>query len=192
VLGENLEVPSGLSPPWPGEHQRDNAAIAAALFRLSVDLDRSRVDTLFTRALETAQWPGRYEIIAGRPRWILDGAHNREAIAALVKALAEESERPQLALFGAMADKPVAQMLELVRGSVDRVVLAPPPLERAFIPGDFASAADQVADSVAQGLALCRQLARTIAPILITGSFFTVAEARRILLAEKADPQIRL
>ena len=70
------------------------------------------------------RWPGRLQWIDGTPPLLLDGAHNPAALAALspeVTALA--GGRRVVALFGAMADKQLDEMLPRVAQMSDEVVL---------------------------------------------------------------------
>ena len=75
----------GLAPSLRGEHQRQNAALAAAAARLLVQPTPSAIQ----HGLARVCWPGRFELLPGRPDVILDGAHNgasAEALAATLRA----------------------------------------------------------------------------------------------------------
>jgi dihydrofolate synthase/folylpolyglutamate synthase len=193
ACGEHFAVDERLPLAWPGRHQRENAAVARAVCGLLNRLDPRVADAAFVRAAASAVWPGRFEQIPGRPAHLLDGAHNAEAIAALVAALAERRQRIDAILFGACRDKPVAAMLDLLAPLGCPLVLAPPPLARAFATGDHSwRKGARAAPDVAAGLARCRELVPEDGVVLVTGSLFTVAEARRILLRERADSPIGL
>ncbi|MFC5712670.1 bifunctional folylpolyglutamate synthase/dihydrofolate synthase [Thalassorhabdus alkalitolerans] len=71
-----------------GEHQVKNAAAALMaigylkmFYALPVDDDH------ISNGLKKANWPGRFEIIQEKPSIILDGAHNKEGMESLAKAL---------------------------------------------------------------------------------------------------------
>lgn len=70
-----------------GRHQADNGACAVAVARY-LKWDEAAIAS----GLEKAQHPGRYELISKRPRILLDGAHNKEGIEALVHQLSVERE----------------------------------------------------------------------------------------------------
>ncbi len=72
----------------------------------------------------SVRWPGRLQWVDGSPPLLLDGAHNPAALAALsseVTGLA--GGRRVVALFGAMVDKQLDEMLPLVAQMADEVVL---------------------------------------------------------------------
>jgi dihydrofolate synthase/folylpolyglutamate synthase len=193
ACGRDFARDVGVRLPWPGRHMREDAAVARAVCDALGRNDPRFSRAAFERAAATAIWPGRYEEIPGGPRHILDGAHNVEAMAALVDALAERGRRVDAILFGACGDKPIRAMLDLLRPVCGRLVLAPPPLARAFDPSAYAAGAGALtAPDVASGLARCRELVPADGAVLVTGSLFTVAEARRILLGVSADGPIGL
>lgn len=93
-------APKGL----PGDHQRQNAALALAVLR--------RVDAAARPELvDGVRWPGRLErITRGAGEIILDAGHNPDAIAAVGAALRDEPL--DVVVFGAQADKDLPRMLE--------------------------------------------------------------------------------
>jgi len=189
--GRDFTPDPALAPPWPGAHQRWNAAVALALVEiLGRALDPRMTRSAFASALPGAAWPGRFETISVAGRHILDGAHNTEAMAALMDALEERRERPEAVLFGALAGKPIDEMLGILSGLGARIVMAPPPVDRAADHRELARrwGAD-LAGSVGEALAL---LSDTPGTVLVTGSLFTVGEARRLLLGARADPPVGL
>jgi dihydrofolate synthase/folylpolyglutamate synthase len=187
--GRDFAVGSALKPPWPGEHQRRNASVAREIVRRLTPGFPGLTDEQFARSVPSVVWPGRYEIVSdGARRVILDGAHNLEAVAALGQALDERGDTPDTLIFGALRGKPVDAMLELLAPRARRLLLAPPPIDRAFNPNAHAERfGAEVARDVGAALELCHG-----GTILVTGSLFAVAEARRILLDEDADPPIGL
>lgn len=192
LLGRDFGVDPGLGLPWPGRHQRENAAVARAVFDLLARRDPRLTGDAFARGAASAAWPGRYEILSGPPGFILDGAHNTEAIAALIDALAERGDRPDAVLFGACRDKPVGPMLDLLSSLGRPIALAPPPVDRAFDPASWAARPGASAfGDIPSAIARCRDLAPQ-GTILVTGSLFTVADVRRRLLGERCDAPIGL
>jgi dihydrofolate synthase/folylpolyglutamate synthase len=192
VLGEDFEAPADLPEPIPGEHMRRNLAVAAEILRLLRERDDRICLERALFALQTLRWPGRLEFVFGQPTFLLDGAHNLEGIEALVRVLEQQSLLPSCVLFGALEGKPALQMLSLLRSAASKVVLAPPPLPRAIECALLARRDDIIAVDIEQGLEHARQIAGDHGLVLVTGSLFTVAEARRLLLHEPADPPIRL
>jgi len=72
----------------------------------------------------SVRWPGRLQWIEGAPPLLLDGAHNPAAVAALSTEVAGlAGGRRVVALFGAMADKQLDEMLPPLARMADEVVL---------------------------------------------------------------------
>lgn len=188
----DFSFPESVIPPWPGLHHRSNIAVAAALYRHICNRDaRVRADG-FVEALPTVRWPGRFEIIQANRRYVLDCAHNMEAAQALVNTLADQNEHPAVLLYGALRDKPANEMLALYRPLVNRVVLMPPPIDRAAPPARLALSGDTVTDNAVQALEAAANLSTRGETVLVTGSLFTVAKVRELLLQEKADAPVGL
>lgn len=99
-----------------GAHQADNAATAlTALRRLRQDgfpVPEEAIWTGFARA----QWPGRLWKVPGLQEVWMDGAHNPDGAAALAAHLRNTHTRPHL-LFGAMGDKDLASVAQILRGT---------------------------------------------------------------------------
>jgi dihydrofolate synthase/folylpolyglutamate synthase len=92
-----------------GKHQLENAAVA---MRLAETLSISR-DAIIT-GLETAHHPGRLELISSEPPVLLDGAHNPAGAEALRDYLNEFGQRPLTMVFGAMRDKELERIGEIL------------------------------------------------------------------------------
>ncbi|MCP4199838.1 MAG: bifunctional folylpolyglutamate synthase/dihydrofolate synthase [Proteobacteria bacterium] len=192
VLGRDFAVSGDLKPPFPGIHQKQNAAVALEVFKLLATRFPGLTTGAFMDALPSAKWPGRFEIVDHAPRFILDGAHNLEATLALVQSLDSSGNRPDVLLFGGLRGKPVRDMLRVLSPKIGQKILVSPPIDRALDPHSYAEPDDRIAASVGQGIRMAAELAGKDATVLVTGSLFTVAEVRRILLDEPADPPIGL
>ncbi|WP_031544648.1 bifunctional folylpolyglutamate synthase/dihydrofolate synthase [Salinicoccus luteus] len=105
----------------PGRHQKENASLAiAALIELH-ERGRAVLDwNLMIKAIEEATWPGRIETISEDPLVIIDGAHNNEAVEALVDTIGKQHPDKKITvLFSAIEGKPLAAMLEKLEGMAD-------------------------------------------------------------------------
>ncbi len=170
--------------PLFGEPSARNAA--ASIAAMEALLGRSLDENAVRRALATASSPGRVEVIARHPLIVVDGAHNPDAAGALVDAIRESFAWRRLHLVMAcFVDKdvealgrilgPLADMGYVSRNSGMRS--APP--ERV----EAALRAAGVADvgsfaTVPEALSAARAEAEADDLILVTGSFYTVADAR--------------
>ena len=164
--------------PLAGSHQLANLELAlagaAALARngLAPSLSADAV----RRGIEDVSWPGRLQWCAhdGR-RLLLDGAHNREAIAALAAALDAMDLSGKLhLLFSCLDDKPIESMAALLRPRVVGVTVAPIRSPRAR-PLDELAAAFPGCRSAA-GVSIALQALPADLPTLVTGSLRLVGE----------------
>jgi dihydrofolate synthase/folylpolyglutamate synthase len=123
---------SGMAyPALRGANQLVNASgVLAALEAL-----RQRVPVTaqaVRNGLAMVELPGRFQIIPGQPVLVLDVAHNPHAVAALAENLDAMGFYPTThAVFGAMADKDVAPMLDRLGPLVDRWYFTDLPTPRA-------------------------------------------------------------
>ena len=100
-----------------GAHQIGNASVA---IRLAEALNISQ--TAIIRGLETTHHPGRLELIGS---FLLDGAHNPAGAQALRNYLEESGDRPLTLIFGAMRDKRLDQIAEILFPLPDCLILTP-------------------------------------------------------------------
>jgi len=101
-----------------GRHQIENAAVALHLAE-SLSIPRDAI----VKGIETAQHPGRLELIAGEPLILLDGAHNPAGAEALRDYLYEFGRRPLTLVFGAMSDKKLDRLGEILFPLADQLIL---------------------------------------------------------------------
>ncbi|MCQ4333694.1 dihydropteroate synthase [Natronomonas sp. F2-12] len=168
--------------PLLGAHQGRNAGVAAVLTRQIGDVSTADIE----RGLRNAHWPGRFEIVDRTPLVVLDGAHNPGSCAGTAATL-ESFEYEDLRLvFGAMADKDHAGMIEALPPA-DAVYTCRPDLERAETADALAAAfeADGRADTVEPVGTVAGAVRRAMTAagpedaVVVCGSLFAVAEARR-------------
>jgi len=172
------------------------AASAACAVQALVALGLPPTAEAVGAAFAGTRLPGRLQRVEwGGCRLILDVAHNPAAAALLAQRLAAECgpERPVAAVVGALADKDlpglVAPLLPLVAHwhccDLPGVARAAPAARLAEVLYNGGGGASCHADPVA-GLAAARRAARDGGPILVFGSFHTVAPILA-LLADDAE-----
>ena len=172
-----------------GEYQRHNAGVAlAALETLHTVLPVR--ENAIRAGLESVAWPGRLEVLPGRPTIILDGAHNDGAVEALVNEIPGLlGGRKVRLLFGSMRDKDWSSMLAALCAVSREVVLTRTPTERGADPSSLSSAlppglpATVVDDPVAALSRLAADRRRRDDPILVAGSLYLVGAVRAKALA---------
>lgn len=180
-------VPSSARLGLPGPHQRINAGLALRAASTLAGRDGWVFDPVVAAAgLARASLPGRFERRrVGGHTLVLDGAHNPMKMSALADAIQAEfpHSRPVWVL-AVRGDKDLAGILELL-GRRAQLILA----TEFDAPG--AAPADEVAalatslniphveahPHLAQALDHARSISRSGDPIVVTGSFHTVATA---------------
>ena len=110
------------SLPFPslrGGYQLKNASAAlAALEALRDKLPVSQGQV--KRGLLEVEWPGRMQVLPGRPTVVLDVAHNPHAARALHDALGNMGFfENTCAVFGMLKDKDIDQVIDIVKSRID-------------------------------------------------------------------------
>jgi dihydrofolate synthase/folylpolyglutamate synthase len=165
---------SGLECPLPGEHQVENAVTAAlALETLGVS----------PQGIAEARWPGRLEQISPNPDIVLDGAHNPAGAKALAKYIGRHyPDRKRWIIFGAMRDKAVAEIADILFPLADELIFTVPVAAagRALTPEDLLAVAGRgrTAPNIQTALEMVAREASADDVVFITGSLFLVGEAR--------------
>ena len=169
-----------------GEHAARNAA--AAIVAVEGLLDRPLDDDAVRETFASAASPGRLEILARQPLVILDGAHNPAGAAALAEALEEAFTWERLLLVLAVsADKDLEGIVAPFETLATEAFVTRYAGARAYAPQVLAAACRDAGlpavafDSVEEALAAAAANASEADAILVTGSLYTVADARRIL-----------
>jgi dihydrofolate synthase/folylpolyglutamate synthase len=142
--------------------------------------------------LGNVTWPGRLETVSSSRRVILDGAHNPAGAKALRASLEEDFRyRRLILLIGIMKDKDFGTMLRTLMPLADHVILSRPNTVRAASPASLKEVAGETGKSpeVVEDLqeAIRKGLSMTGKEDLlcITGSLYTVGEARAYLLSKE-------
>jgi dihydrofolate synthase / folylpolyglutamate synthase len=167
--------------PLAGEHQVENAATAAvALTRLGIS------ESQIHRGIAQTKWPGRLECVSEHPEIILDGAHNPAGARALAAYIARfyAGRRVRL-IYGAMRDKAIDEIGEILFPHAQQVIVTAPRQGRALSPESIRQVAVhhdlRTAANLGEALAMVKDATAEDA-IFITGSLFLVAEAREMLV----------
>jgi dihydrofolate synthase/folylpolyglutamate synthase len=173
--------------PLFGEHAARNAAAAVAA--LEVFLDRPLDAKAVRHALGAVTSPGRLEVAGRRPLIVLDGAHNPAAAEALAETLPEAFTWDRLLVVaGVFSNKDLEGIADRLASLADRAYACASGSVRARSPEEVAAAfisrgvATQAFATVSEALAAARAEAADGDLILVTGSLYTVADARRALL----------
>jgi dihydrofolate synthase/folylpolyglutamate synthase len=136
--------------------------------------------------IRETHWPGRFQVIPARPDWpevVIDVAHNPAGAWALRSTLSERYEdRPLIFVFGAMRDKAISEMAEILFPLADRVIATRPDNPRAASPEEIQQAAARTGveiervEDVRAALERARALSAAGTVVVITGSIYLVGE----------------
>ena len=173
-------------PALRGTYQLGNAAAAlAALHSVNDKLPVSQ--GAVKQGLIEVEWPGRFQVLPGRPVTVLDVGHNAHAAIAMERALADMAYFPlTYAVFSMLRDKDIGAVIQAVKGRIDEWHIAPLPGARGVSVDELATALATagVKDraihrhaTVAAAYAAARKMAAEADRIVVFGSFLTVAQA---------------
>ena len=187
TIGALLEF---VQQPYPGalslkgDHQQQNAGLAALCVK-KLDYKFAVDDTTLRQGLESAQLEGRFQAKKIRNKYVIfDVAHNEAAVHVLAQELAKDKQ-PTLAIFSALKDKNITQMIGAISPNIDEWLLVPLDVHRAadmnFLIDQFPlKAAIHASDSM--NLAINQALKQhSYQRIVIFGSFHVVADALKVL-----------
>ena len=191
VMGEQILVET----PLVGRHQLRNVALAIAA---AVELNQQGFNSITPKSVEhglrKTHWPGRFQVITPRPGWpemVIDVAHNPAGAWALRSALSERYDgRRLIFVFGAMRDKAISEMGEILFPLADRVIVTKPQNPRAASPEEIQEAAARTGaeiekvEDVQRAVERAREISDTGTIIVITGSIYLVGEVMSQIRAQ--------
>lgn len=181
-----------------GAHQCVNASVAVAAMEVLAQQGMVPLDwEAWTRGVAQTRWPGRLELVRQTPRLLLDGAHNPHGAQALAKALQELVQGQRLiVVFGVLADKEVAGVIQPWLPLADTVIITEPDNPRRAKAEEVGQVIRRLSEAeagkggprqvlverkVERACDLALSLAQPGDVILVTGSLFTISQARIFL-----------
>jgi dihydrofolate synthase/folylpolyglutamate synthase len=188
VLGKQILVQS----PLVGRHQLRNVALAiAAAEELGKKGLAGITPQSMERGIRETRWPGRFQVLPAsgdRAEMVLDVAHNPAGAWALRSALSERyDDRPLIFVFGALRDKAISEMTEILFPLAQRVIAARPENPRAASPEEIREAGQRTGAEIAtipdvrMAFDMAQRTADSRAVIVVTGSIYLVGEVMQIL-----------
>jgi len=167
-----------------GKHQTENAALAVATAQFLNRQGKFPVrEHAIREGLQSAYWPGRFEVLSQSPLVILDGAHNDEGVTKLVDELKSRFLNHTIHIvFAALKDKKLENMISRLDQIADKI---------SFVSFDFPRAAyaqdllELSTCETKQGIDDWRTFLDQEIPVLnetdllvITGSLYFISEAK--------------
>lgn len=197
TLQNGLELEVGL----PGPHQLANTRTAlVALLASERECPWRFAPTLVASATARVEWPGRFEILCGKPPVVVDGAHCELSTLAMARTYTGIwGDRPTRAVVGVMQDKNAARIIETLRTTLKIVALycCPPPSPRGMPAETLAQLVSRAGVPEVHTYAHADQAVRAawqdLVPqhegLLCFGSFYLVAPYRKALTEVMGRPK---
>lgn len=186
VMGKPIIVETSLI----GRHQLRNVALAIAAAEELRKQGFPVTPDSIERGIRGTHWPGRFQVVPsqkGSPEFVFDVAHNPAGAWALRSTLsAHYDNRPLVFIFGAMRDKAVREMAEILFPLAERVIATRADNPRSATVDEIREAAARVsveiesAESVSDAVARAGELSPEHV-VVITGSIYVVGEAMKQL-----------
>lgn len=173
-----------------GKHQVENAAVAIEAVKLFSHIRGLAVShSQITKGLKQTFWAGRMEKISDSPFIVLDGAHNKPAVTALVQTLKDDFKgQPIQVLFAALKDKEINEMLDLF-ATVPELTLTATSFDYPR-----AASAEEIAGQTSHHVEVINDWRTALATLLnevgsegillITGSLYFISEVRRLFFEQ--------
>lgn len=183
---ENLQVKNS------GHHYIENASLS---FEAAKEFLGERFDENIARkALENSLWLGRMQRLQNascKCLWILDGAHNSHAVKRLAETLRADYPNVKFhCVFGALQDKDLSEMIELLKPNVSEWHVTRTPYVRFREIEQVASELKRLGCSVGTSAPMSKKFLEKVQgesaenPVLITGSLYMIGQAIDLLKSE--------
>jgi dihydrofolate synthase/folylpolyglutamate synthase len=194
---QKSEVRSQKSEALLGEHQKINAALAAATVRV-LQKEISVTEKQIEIGLQNINWPGRLQLVenpAGQ-KFLLDGAHNVAGAKALHKALEKNfPAKKRTLILGILQDKNWREICETLSPLAEKIFFVPVASQRTACPNELAEVcrAKNPGAEVFAEASLAEAMKKTGDEkfVVITGSLYLIGEALELLGVLTADKNER-
>ena len=139
--------------------------------------------------LSKTTWPGRFEVIKKDPYFIIDGAHNVNAVVNFVKTFNELFKgKKATIIFGVMKDKQYIDMIEKLVPIADNIITVTPNNERAISAEELKKIIIHYckkvtkSDTIKEAVKTSLEITDTNGIICALGSLYYIGEIRSDLL----------
>ncbi|MGD9552086.1 MAG: folylpolyglutamate synthase/dihydrofolate synthase family protein [Candidatus Caldatribacteriota bacterium] len=177
--------------PLAGEYQVENASLAIAVAELINQKDFMISEDNIINGVKNSQWPGRFEIVREEPMIILDGAHNPNGASQFIFNLKRLiPDKKIIAILGVFQDKNYPAIIKLIVPQINQLILTMANNPRATPTEILAKEASQYiskekiieTNTVPEAIREALRIAQEKEVICITGSLYTVGEAKAYFL----------
>ena len=181
-----------LETPLLGRFQGENIALSVLAVEKLQMMGVFLPDGSIERGVKNVNNPGRMELIPGTPRILLDGAHNVGAVRALIESLEDFSYKDLIFILGILRDKDVEGIIKEISPLARYIIATRPRNERACEPEEIVNIVKKLGldcevcstENVKQAILKAKEISKPDDLICVTGSLYTVGEARSNLYHE--------
>jgi dihydrofolate synthase/folylpolyglutamate synthase len=175
-----------------GEHQLLNAAVAIEATHALKSKGWRISEAALRAGLAKAKWPGRFEILRKNPVFVLDGGHNPQSVAAIVRTLKKYfPDRKITFLYGVLADKEYEAMTKILLSIAKKFVTITPNSPRALPAQELAAFIQGLGgkamarESVERGVESALEAAGEDGIICALGSLYIIQDAQNAVLCRE-------
>ena len=174
-----------------GKHQGENIALAVSVVELLNKNGFKVSKKSIIKGVEKTLYPGRMEIVSYNPNILLDGAHNIAGMNALSYSLENDFDFEKLIIvLGILSDKNIEEMLPAIVSLADIIIVTRSNNSRACDPVKLKDMVVRsgfkkkviVEDQIKNAIDYAKNISTENDMICVTGSLFTVGEARNIFV----------
>lgn len=174
-----------LKPGLLGRFQHVNGATAVAAIVALRKYEIKVPSRAISAGIANAYIPGRLEVLADRPKLIIDGAHNTDAALQLARAINESFRYDQMILvIGMLTTHPAENVLLHLAPMASKIIATQSQWEKALPAEEMAQAARRFGDDVEviervpDAVNRAVEIAGEDGLVLVTGSFYTIGEVK--------------
>lgn len=173
----------------PGKHQWINATLAIYIAESLNDFNFEISKDDIELGIERTTHQGRLQFFHGI---LFDGAHNVSGAKALREYLDENIKQPITMIFGAMQDKDLTEITEILFPKADKLILTMPDNPRSmkisdlknYVSSKFENKNLYLTETVLEAIKIAKNNSSEKDLILVTGSLYLVGEVQKFLKNE--------
>lgn len=176
--------------PLNGDYQLINVKTTLSIANLlkKNGFEKISIDAV-KRGLEKIRknsfYRARFEVIMGKPRIILDVAHNLEGIKNIERNIDAFRKGKLIVIFGMMMEKDVVNSVKVLEKLCSRLILTRPSYKRSMEPEriyDFVKDKNKtvIAKNVKTAYSIAKTFLRENDTLLVCGSFFLISDFLKI------------
>lgn len=175
---------SRISVPLAGKFQlRNIGCVLTAIRNLGKEIPLKAIKN----GLKKVEWPGRFEIMEKSPLVLLDGAKNAESLKSVSESLDLLNYEKLYTVLGISKDKSIPEMIKEISKKTDFFILTKHKVMDRGVDTEILRKEVEkhnkpflIFGDVKYAVEKAKELANKKDLILVTGSLFTVAEAREL------------